>query len=149
MKTAQETITENLQGLLTRTHDSILGFEKASDKTKHIGLKTYFKTKASQRRLFASEIENEITRMGESFDSDSSTLGATHRAWMDLKAYFTDDNAEAMLEESITGEKKAIDDYKDVIYDTDTPPSIKEILKSQMMKIEEGLKTIKTLEDIK
>ncbi|WP_010134075.1 ferritin-like domain-containing protein [Ochrovirga pacifica] len=148
MKTAQEVITEKLETLLVRTHDAEKGFEKAAENTDHLALKKYFTTKSSQRKDFANELIDEIKRLGGDFDKSGSVQGSVHRAWMDFKSYFSNDDAEAMLEEAITGEKKAVKDYKEVIYDTSVPPSITEILQKQVAKIESGLDTIKTLEDL-
>ncbi|MDO6737807.1 PA2169 family four-helix-bundle protein [Wenyingzhuangia sp. 2_MG-2023] len=148
MKTVQKAITDKLETLLVRTHDAEKGFSKAAENTSHLGLKAYFKTKSEQRKKFSDELMDEIKALDGDFDKEGSMQGSAHRTWMDLKSYFTNDDAEAMLEEAITGEKKSVEDYKDVIYDTAIPPSIKSILQTQLSKIENGLSTIKTLEDI-
>lgn len=148
MKTAQEVITEKLETLLVRTHDAAKGFEKAAENTNHLALKKYFTTKTHQRKDFANELIDEIKRLGGDFVKEGSFQGSVHRAWMDLKSYFSNDDAEAMLKEAITGEKKAVKDYKEVIYDTSIPPSITEILQEQVVKIESGIETIKALEDL-
>lgn len=148
MKTIQEKITNKLEPLLIRSYDAEKGFKKAAENTQNQALKKYFKTKAKQRNQFSMELIDEIKQLGGDFYKSGSLEGSVHRAWMDLKIYFTDDNAEAMLEESILGEKKAIEDYKEVIYDTTIPPSIKSILEAQVHQIENGLSTIKNLENI-
>lgn len=148
MKTSVDTLTEKLEALLVRTHDAEEGFKKAADNTNHLALKAYFKNKAEQRKEFENKLVDEIKSLGGDYKKGTSIKSDIHRAWMDLKVFFTDNNAEAMLEASIIGEQKAIKDYEDAIYDSSTPPSIVTILQSQLTKIQNGLNTIKTLEDL-
>ncbi|MDO3694413.1 PA2169 family four-helix-bundle protein [Wenyingzhuangia sp. chi5] len=148
MKTSLDILTEKLEGLLIRTHDAEEGFKKATEKTDHLGLKAYFKAKSEQRKEFAKELVEEIKALGGEYKKDTSLKSHAHRAWIDIKTLFSSNNAEAMLEAAITGEKKAIKDYEDAIYDSATPPSIVSILKGQLSKIQSGLNTIKTIENL-
>lgn len=148
MKTSLDTLTEKLEMLLVRTHDAEQGFKKAIENTDHPALQGYFKTKANQRKEFATELIDEIKTLGGDYEKNTSLKSDAHRAWMDIKSMFSNNDAEAMLEAAITGERKAVKDYEDAIYDSSTPPSIVTILKSQLAKIEAGLTTIKTLEDL-
>ena len=75
--------------------------------------------------------------------------GKAHRAWMDVKALFSLDSAEAMLEEAIRGEKSAIEEYEEVLEDTSLPSTTAAILRSQKEAIQNGLSNIKMLEDIR
>lgn len=148
MKTSLDTLTDKLEMLLVRNHDAEEGFKKAEENTDHLALKGYFKTKSAQRKEFANELIEEIKNLGGDYEKNTSLKADAHRAWMDIKSMFANNDAEAMLEAAITGEKKSVKDYEDAIYDSSTPPSIVNILKSQLAKIEAGLKTIKTLEDL-
>lgn len=67
---------------------------------------------------------------------------------MDIKALFSDDDEESMLEEAIRGEKAAVEEYNEIIKETTLPISTKSILESQKNKIESGLNRLKTLEDL-
>ncbi|GAL72336.1 hypothetical protein JCM19302_3614 [Jejuia pallidilutea] len=67
---------------------------------------------------------------------------------MDVKALFSFDNEESMLEEAIRGEKAAISEYEDIINDKSVPESTKSLLISQKNQIENGLSKIKVLEDL-
>lgn len=148
MKTSLDTLTKKLETLLIRTHDAEEGFKNAAENTDHLGLKAYFKTKSAQREVFADKLIEEIKLLGGNYKKGTSLKSDAHRAWMDLKVFFSNNDAEAMLEASITGEKKAIKDYEDAIYDSSTPPSIVSILKQQLSEIKTGLNNIKTLESI-
>ena len=62
---------------------------------------------------------------------------------------FASDSEEAMLEEAIRGEKVAVEEYEEVLNQSELPPSTELLLKKQRNAIEVGFNNIKTLEDIK
>ena len=148
MSTYTEEVGEKLNDLLEKTYDAEKGFKKAAENTDHSALKSYFQHKAQQRYDFGHELKTEIKSFGQKVEKGDSLTGKAHRAWMDIKALFSSDDAEAMLEEAIRGEKAAIDEYMDVLEDTSLPSSTSSILRSQKLAIENGLSKIKTLEDL-
>lgn len=148
MATYTEEVGKKLNELLERTYDAEKGYKKAAENVKHGGLKNYFNTKAQQRYDFGHELKTEIKNFGQEVDKGGSATGTLHRAWMDTKALFTGDNEESMLEESIRGEKTAVDDYSDVLKETNLPASTQSLLQNQKSQIETGLNNIKRLEDI-
>lgn len=148
MSTFTETISTKLNELLERTYDAEKGFKKAAENTEHTYLKRYFERKSLERHNFANELNNEIRSYGESPEESGSLAGTAHRAWMDVKALFSSDNDESMLEEAIRGEKTALDDYNDVINDNSLPLSTESILIKQRDTIARDLNTIKRLEDL-
>jgi len=147
METYTEEVGKKLNDLLERTYDAEKGYKNAAENVKHSGLKNYFNTKAKQRYDFGHELKNEIKAFGQEVDKGGSVTGALHRAWMDTKALFSSDNEESMLEESIRGEKAALEEYCQVISETSLPSTTKNVLEKQKSKIEVGLDTIKRLED--
>jgi len=148
MSTYTEEIGNKLNDLLEKTYDAEKGFKKAADNIDNTALKTYFKQKAKERYDFGHELKSELKAFNQDIDKGGSITGAAHRTWMDVKALFSSENEESMLEEAIRGEKSAIDEYSDVINETSLPTSTKSILESQKNKIQNGLSRIKTLEDL-
>lgn len=148
MKTYTEQIGSKLNELLERTYDAEKGFLNAAENIENTSLKEYFKTKAEQRKAFGHDLKTEIKAYGQEVDKGGSVEGSMHRTWMDLKSAFSSDSEEAMLEEAIRGEKKAIDDYKEIVKENELPSSTKMLLENQISKIEKGLSTVKTLEDV-
>ena len=149
MSTYTEEVGDKLNALLEKTYDAEKGFEKAAENTEHLQLKSFFKSKAQQRYDFGHELKNEIKSFGQKVDKGDSFTGKAHRAWMDVKALFSFDDEESMLEEAIRGEKAALEEYEDVLKDTSLPSSTSIVLKSQKQAIENGLANIKMLEDLK
>ena len=81
-------------------------------------------------------------------DKGGSATGSIHRVWMDVKALFSAEDEESMLEEAIRGEKAAISEYEEIINDKSVPESTRFLLVSQKKQIENGLSKIKVLEDL-
>jgi len=148
MSTYTEEIGNRLNDLLEKTYDAEKGFKKAAENIDNSALKTYFKQKAQERYDFGHELKSELKTFNQDIDKGGSVTGAAHRTWMDVKALFSSENEESMLEEAIRGEKSAINEYSQVINETSLPSSTKSILESQKNKIQNGLSRIKTLEDL-
>jgi uncharacterized protein (TIGR02284 family) len=148
MNTYSEQVGQKLNDLLEKTYDAEKGFKKAAENVENQALKNHFKTKADERYDFGHELKTEIRKFHQEVDKGGSITGSAHRTWMDIKAFLSLDNEESMLEESIRGEKAAINEYQEIINDTSLPSTTKEILVAQKNKIEIGLKNIKSLESI-
>ncbi|WP_397445473.1 PA2169 family four-helix-bundle protein [Polaribacter sp. R77954] len=148
MNTYTEHVGEKLNELLEKTYDAEKGFKTAADNIENTVLKSYFESKAKERYNFGHDLKEEIKSYNQEVDKGGSLTGTAHRAWMDIKAMLSLDNEESMLEESIRGEKTAVEEYKEVLSENHLPSSTKALLKTQKNKIELGLENIKTLEDI-
>ena len=94
-------------------------------------------------------MKRELVANYDDIDDDGTFSGTVHRTWMDIKAFFSGDNDESMLEEAIRGDKSAVEEYEEVLEDATLPASIATLLRSQQMKIRTDLNKIKSLEDLK
>lgn len=149
MATYTEEVGNKLNDLLEKNYDAEKGYKKAAENVDHNGLKNYFNRKAEQRRTFGHDLKSEIRTFGQEVDKGGSFTGAAHRTWMDVKALFSADDAESMLEEAIRGEKASVDEYNDVLNETSLPSTTKSILLSQKNHIESDLSKIKSLENLR
>ena len=148
MSTYTEEVQTKLNNILEKTYDAEKGFKKAAEHAKSTDLKTFFKRKADERYNFGHDLKSEIVRYGQDFEKGGSATGAMHRGWMDVKAWFSADNEESMLEEAITGEKAAVEEYKAVLNEVSLPTTTTTLLTQQMNKISTDLNSIKRLEDV-
>ena len=146
MKYSEE-MAGKLNELLQKNYDSEKGFKNAADDVRNPQLKAFFKEKAQERYDFGHELKTEIRNFGEAPEKGSSIKADAHRTWMDLKATFTGNNEEAVLEEAIRGEKLAVEDYNSIIHDNNFPPSTKNLLLRQRNAIEKTLENVKSLEN--
>lgn len=147
MSTYTEKIADKLNDLIRKNIDAQEGFEKAADNAESDGLARYFKRKAAERATFASELKKEVNFTGEEAEDDGSISGTAHRAWMDIKALFSSEDDEAMLEEAIRGDKTAVKEYRETL-EHEIPQNIASMLSDQMHTIEADLQKIRKLEDI-
>ncbi|WP_373517269.1 PA2169 family four-helix-bundle protein [Pricia sp.] len=148
MSTYTEQVGEKLNDLLEKTYDAERGFKKAADNVEEGHLKRYFAQKAQERYDFGHALKSEIKQFGQEVEKGDSVAGKAHRSWMDIKSLFSSDDEEAMLEEAIKGEKKAIEAYDEVLSESNLPGSTENLLQQQRNKIHTGLINIKSLEDI-
>lgn len=149
MSTYTEKVAEKLNGLLEKTYDAEKGYKKASENTDHMLLKTFFERKSKERNTFGHALKTEIFNFGQEADKGGSATGAAHRAWMDIKSFFSSDSPEAMLEEAIRGEKASVEEYRDVLSETSLPPSTSTLLTKQLNQIQGDLNQVKRLEDLR
>jgi len=148
METNTEKIAHRLNALLEKNSDAERGFEKAAELASAQSIIEWFSDRAIERGKFKQELKEEIHSFGYPAVQTSSLTGDMHRAWMDLKATFSGDNDEAMLQEALRGEKASLDEYNEAIAETTVPPTTLDILKNHRSTIEQGLEVLRALEGI-
>ncbi len=140
-------VEDRIKELIEKNEDSVKGFEKAAENAKEVSTREYFQKRAEQRKLFAKTLHNATPALKTgNTEIEGTTKGAAHRTWMDVKAFFSSDNDEAMLEEAVRGDKTAISEYNEVLAETMVPYRMKEIIKEQRDEIQNDLETSKILE---
>src|SRR6267143_3005484 len=109
----QKEILSTINGLIETLKDGQEGFRQASAAVKDSQLKTLFSEYSLQRSKFAGELQNEAISLGEHHpENASSTAGAMHRAWINLKSAITSGDDHAILAECERGEDSAVSEYK-------------------------------------
>ncbi|REG87803.1 ferritin-like domain-containing protein [Winogradskyella sediminis] len=149
MATYTEQVGNKLNDLLEKNYDAEKGYAKAAENTEHSGLRTFFNRKSQERRTFGHDLKSEIRSFGQEVDKGGSFTGSAHRTWMDVKALFSADNEESMLEEAIRGEKASVNEYEEVLQESTLPSSTKSILESQKNQIQSDLSNVKSLENLR
>ena len=148
METTNENIYEEIREILEKNKDAEKGFAKAAENAENPGLKAYFRKKSSERQGFNTRLISEIQTAYTDFDAEGSFTGTIHRAWMDVKSLFSADDDESMLEESIRGDKAAIEEYDDVLDYKALPAGLRFLLNEQREKIQMDVAKNKRLEDL-
>ena len=142
-------IEDRMKQIIEKNEDSVMGFEKAAENAKEIGIKKYFEQRAEKRKVFVKTLHNATPALqtGDR-EIEGSVKGTMHRAWMDTKAFFSEDNDEAMLEESVKGDKSAISEYNEILTDSMVPHRLREIIREQRDEIQNDLETSQILEEM-
>ena len=140
-------IASALNDLLTRNYDAERGYTEAGNNATDGPLRKWMFENANRRKRFGKEIKKMIAALGHEPDKGTSFLGDVHRAWIDLKSSMTSNEEEAILEECIRGEERALEDYNKVLKDVDMPASVTETIQRQRNDIKTALKDVKILEE--
>ena len=148
MNTNKSKLLDELGEILEKNMDAHKGYSKAAEKAESPGLKRYFEMKSKEREEFNMALKARIKSAYADFDDSPSAAGSIHRTWMDLKSIFSADDDEAMLEESVRGDKAALKEYDDVLEEEALPLNLRDLLLQQRSRIKTDLERNKTLEDL-
>lgn len=143
-----EKISNKLNELLVKNYDAEKGYLNAIENVDNKNLKMFFKRRASERSEFAKDLRTEILRYGEIPENDGSFKGAMHRNWTTLKATFSSNNEEAVLEEAIKGEETSLKEYNEILTDNTLPPTIDSLLTKQKNAIQTAINSEKVHEEL-
>lgn len=137
-----------LNSLLEKTYDAQRGYANAAEVTDHVQLKRWLAQQGARRTEFAASLAGEMKGMNETPELDGSVAGDLHRGWMNIKAALSLNKDESILEECLTGEKAAIEEYNDVLSHKDQlPPTLVSVLEAQKDEIQATINKVNTLED--
>nr|WP_315250203.1 PA2169 family four-helix-bundle protein [uncultured Flavobacterium sp.] len=147
-ETRKETVS-TLDGLISILEDGKLGYINAGEHVEDASIKSDFLQYSRERALFIVELQNEINKLGKSTDTaGGDTLGAIHRAWIDIKSSFTSGDAESIIDACITGEEAAIEKYKMALEKKELDNNQIIIVAKQLANIENTLAKIKIKKNV-
>lgn len=141
-----EKIAGRLNDLLEKNYDTEKSYRYAAENVQDPQLKSYFNERAQERYDFGHDLKSEIRNFGVTPEQGSSIEGDVQRSWMNLKTTFSGNKEEAVLKETIRGEKAAVDEYNEVIKSEEIPPSTQNTLMKQRNAITAALNKVKSLE---
>lgn len=146
----QEDIVDVLNDLIRINHDRITGYEKASDKAKDTDadLKSTFQRMAEESSLYASELTQEVVKLGGEPATGTTNSGKIYRVWMDVKATFTGKDREAILASCEHGEDAAQAAYKTALESGDLSFGCRELVTRQKAALKTSHDTIKRYRDM-
>jgi uncharacterized protein (TIGR02284 family) len=145
-----EKVSNRLNDLLTRTYDAEKGYKLAQDKIDNPSIKKFLNERVQQRYNFGHELKDEISNFGQLPEKGGSIKGDLHRTWMNLTATLSGNETERILEEVERGEKASLEEYNDILNDSDVvlPPSTENLLMKQRNAIESALNVSKRYEEL-
>jgi uncharacterized protein (TIGR02284 family) len=146
MAQQKETIS-TLNSLIETLKDGQEGFKQAAEGVADSQLKSLFNEYSRQRSRFASELQNQVETLGESKpEESSSSAGALHRAWINLKSAVTSGDDHAILAECERGEDSAVKEYEKAMKE-DLSPSLRDIVSGQYSDVKSAHDRIRNLRD--
>ena len=141
-----EKLNSKLNDLVTKNYDAEKGYKQAADLAESTQLKAFFKNQAQNRYDFGHALKAEIKSTGGDVDKGTSFTGDAHRAWMSIKDAFSANDDKAMLQEVVRGEEEAVEEYQEVMRETQLAPTTQDLLKKQVHSVQSALSKARTLE---
>lgn len=144
----QKEIISTLNSLIETLKDGQEGYRQAAEAVHDSELKSLFNEYSLQRSRFAGELQSEAIGMGESKPEDSSsTAGAMHRAWINMKSAITTRDDHAILAECERGEDSAVKEYKDAMEKEELSSPVRDLISRQYAEVKSAHDRIKQLRD--
>jgi uncharacterized protein (TIGR02284 family) len=151
--TATET-RETLNDLILINNDRIEGYQKALDDIKsdddaasNADLVALFGRNIEQSRNNRMELGKEVQVAGGEMEDGTLNSGKLHRAWMEVKAFFTGNDRHAILASCESGEDAILKAYKDALEEEHLPAFLREMLTKQRADLKQAHDEIKALRD--
>jgi uncharacterized protein (TIGR02284 family) len=146
--TAMETddVISTLNNLIETCKDGQEGFQQAAEGVQNSRLKSLFYEFSQQRSQFAGELQTLVQDLGGDPETSSSTAGALHRGWINIKSAITGQDDEAILNECERGEDVAKNVYKETLEEA-LPANIASIVQNQYQAIRAAHDQVKALRD--
>jgi uncharacterized protein (TIGR02284 family) len=136
-----------LNNLIETLKDGQEGFKRAAEGISDPKLKSLFRDYSEQRSRFATALQSEARRHGETEpETSSSATGALHRGWINLKSAITGGDEHAILAECERGEDSAVEEYNKAL-DNGLSPSAQELVLRQFAEIKAAHDRIRSLRD--
>lgn len=129
MADTDETV-KALNYLIGTSIDGENGYREAAEEADSSDLKTRLLQLGQQRASFRGALEQEVMRLGGDPKESGSAGAALHRTWLNVRDAVTGKGDDAILKESLRGEKAALDNYEDVL-GRDLPANLKELVAQQ------------------
>ncbi|AKD56659.1 ferritin-like domain-containing protein [Spirosoma radiotolerans] len=145
VKQTRGEILDQLNRLLTLSHDAEKGYKEAAENAKDNELKSLFLAQSRQRAEFALSLDREIRALGGEPDNGTSIAADLHRAWINIKSTFASDDDKATVEECHRGDQEALENYNAVLQETDLVASTRELLLQQKQSIDTANATMARL----
>jgi uncharacterized protein (TIGR02284 family) len=143
-KMDNDDVIDVLNKLIETCKDGEYGFRTCAEHVKSEQLRTVFLQRAETCRKGASELQAEVTRLGGTAETDSSTTGTIHRGWVNVKAMLTGNSDQAALDECERGEDAALERYRDAIKN-DLPSDVAAIVQRQYEGVKKNHDQIRSL----
>ena len=141
---ADEAISK-LNDLIETCRDGERGFREAAEHVQDQQAKRLFDRFAQQRHDFASELGQELRRMGAEPSEGGSVSGALHRGWMNVKDALSGGGDRAIVAEAERGEDAAVDRYQEAL-NADLTTPVRATVQRQYTEVRQAHDHVRALE---
>lgn len=142
MEIPQKESLEKLRAIVKYCNNGFAGYAEIAKKTNSVELKKIFNTLSRQRKSFAEQLNSEIIMSGGKRVTNGSTEGRMHQLWLNLNAYFSNNDLSKMTKVAIEGEQFILDRLTESLTDKNIPSYIREILIEQHAMVNSAHSTL-------
>ncbi len=149
--TNNENLVEVLNDLVEINNDRVNGYIKAAEDTDDadVDLKAIFVKMGEQSVGLKTTLMAEVVRLGGETEKDTSTLGKLHRMWIDLKATFTGNDREAILNSCEFGEDAIQKAYTEALSSSvEIDAETRQLIMAQQAELKTSHDVIKKYRDL-
>jgi len=143
---ADDNTISTLNNLIETCKDGQEGFKQAAEGIERSDVKSVFYELGQQRAKFAGELQGLVREMGGDPETTSSTAGALHRGWINIKSVITGKDDAAILNEAERGEDVAVNAYKKAL-EENLPANVQTVVQQQSTEVKAGHDKVRSLRD--
>lgn len=133
-----------LNNLIETCKDGENGFREAAEGVQDSSLRSVFTELQQQRSQFATELQQQVAKLGKAPEASGSVAAAIHRGWINLKSAVTGKDDLAVLEEAERGEDSAVKNYKQALME-DIPADLKSLIQTQYSSVQAAHDRVRAL----
>jgi uncharacterized protein (TIGR02284 family) len=141
-------LVDTLNDLISTCLDSEEGFAKAAKGCHGDNLRNRFTGIQRQRREFASELQQEVRKLGSEPAGQGHESGIQHRGWRELESSIRPKDDMTFLAECEMGEENTLRHYETALT-RDLPPPIRAMVDRQRLAVQEALLELRSLEQVR
>ena len=138
-------VIDILNNLIETSKDRQFGYRTAMEAVEDSGLKSLFHSYEQRSAAFATELQNEVRRLGGDPEKGGSVAGWFMRGWMNIRAAVTGGDEVAIVTECERGEDSAVNNYENALKEM-LPADIRAIIQRQFAGIKAAHDRIRSLE---
>lgn len=133
-----------LNELIVTTLDSVKGYSEAADDANNPTFKSLFRQWSDERLRVARRLQDQVRNLGGAPEDDGSLLGASHRAFLNLRDSFSKGD-KGVVEEVERGEDYIVEKYEDALEDDDLSDSVRPLVNQAYESVLRGHEQARTL----